>query len=74
MPVNAKRLWTPRNTIAHFRAWTHQPEIRQYVPSPPPRLLHKQTPTAMADEDVKGQLLAERAASASYCAPRCTRL
>ena len=61
MPVNAKRLWTPRNTIAHFRAWTHQPEIRHYVPSPPPRLLHKQTPTVM-DEDVKGRLMAELAA------------
>lgn len=29
MPVDNRQIWTPRNTIAHFRAWPHKPSVKQ---------------------------------------------
>ena len=63
MAPNASRLWTPRLTVSHFRAWTHTPQINEY-PSPQteqPSRGRKRTPTTLDEGDARETLEASLA-------------
>ena len=56
MAPNASRLWTPRLTFSHFRAWTHTPSINEYSGPPPSSTGRKRTPTTLDESNARETL------------------
>ena len=56
MAPNARRIWTPRSTLAQFRVFSHSPKIVEYRPPPPPPSSNKKTPTTLSDPGTQESL------------------